>query len=492
MNLPLIFDVVLGAVFILLILSLLASEVQELIATVLQWRAEHLKKSIENLILGPSKLDPTTQEFVDQLYNSSLIQALNQEGRGILPGVFKGLTRGVGAVLRKIFGWRDVFAGQGTGPSYINSEVFADALLEQLDLETISQRISELTFRQFSDDRLGQLQDVLQALRHSVGDQYLLEAEFDRLRQQLLQVQDDYRSSRVGLEQGVDLAIAQIISFIDYCEAALKNDNFCKDIIRTRLPFLKQSVGMKQLEPTVYEVVAMILEGDRPFPPDIADLVTDIRARVATLPVELRHNIVLLAKQAQVRSHSLREGVIQLDEEMQAWYNRSMERASGVYRRNAKGVAIILGILLATATNADTFLIIDRLSRDTLLRTTISQSADQLLMRPLETAPAPFPADGGAVVPLPSGGTLETDLTLLRDAVSNVLDEIPLPIGWTAQNLARQLPTDRSWVLSIPQMLLGWVITGIAVSMGSNFWFDLLKRVVQVRNTGAPPNARKD
>ncbi|MBW4655206.1 MAG: hypothetical protein KME20_19520 [Kaiparowitsia implicata GSE-PSE-MK54-09C] len=492
MNLPLIFDIVLGAVFILLILSLLASEVQELIATVLQWRAEHLKKSIENLILGHGKLDPTTQEFVDRLYNSSLIQALNQEGRGILPGVFKGLTRGLGAVLRQLFGWRDVFVGQGTGPSYINSEVFADALLEQMDLETISQRIGELTFRQFSDDRLGQLQDVLQALRHSVGDQYLLEAEFDRLRQQLLQVQDDYRSSRIGLEQGVDLAIAQIVSFIDYCEAALKNDNFCKDIIRTRLPFLKQSVGLKQLEPTVYEVVAMILEGDRPLPPDIADLVTDIRSRMAILPVELRHNIMLLAKQAQVRSHSLREGVIQLDEEVQAWYDRSMERASGVYRRNAKGVAIILGILLATATNADTFLIVDRLSRDTVLRTTISQSADQLLTRSIETAPAPFPADGGEVVPLPSDGSLETDLTLLRDAVSNVLDEIPLPIGWTAQNLARQLPADRSWVLSIPQMLLGWVITGIAVSMGSNFWFDLLKRVVQVRNTGDAPGTRKD
>lgn len=43
MNLPFILDVAIGLIFIYLILSLLASEIQELIATVFQWRAEHLK-----------------------------------------------------------------------------------------------------------------------------------------------------------------------------------------------------------------------------------------------------------------------------------------------------------------------------------------------------------------------------------------------------------------------------------------------------------------
>ena len=47
MNLLFILDIALGLVFTYLILSLLASEILELIATLLQWRAAHLRKSIE-------------------------------------------------------------------------------------------------------------------------------------------------------------------------------------------------------------------------------------------------------------------------------------------------------------------------------------------------------------------------------------------------------------------------------------------------------------
>ncbi|NJN75070.1 MAG: hypothetical protein HC796_00885 [Synechococcaceae cyanobacterium RL_1_2] len=54
-DLPVIVDVVIGLVFIYFILSLLASEIQELLATILQWRAKHLKESIEMLLMGVPK-----------------------------------------------------------------------------------------------------------------------------------------------------------------------------------------------------------------------------------------------------------------------------------------------------------------------------------------------------------------------------------------------------------------------------------------------------
>jgi flagellar biosynthesis protein FliR len=46
MSLPLILDIAIGLIFIYLILSLLASEIQELIATLLQWRAKHFPIAI--------------------------------------------------------------------------------------------------------------------------------------------------------------------------------------------------------------------------------------------------------------------------------------------------------------------------------------------------------------------------------------------------------------------------------------------------------------
>lgn len=89
MNLPVVNDIAIGLIFIYLILSLLTSEVQELITILLQWRAEHLKRSIENLFTGDSVDDPLYQKFTDKFYSSPLIRALNQEAKGRLAVAFR-------------------------------------------------------------------------------------------------------------------------------------------------------------------------------------------------------------------------------------------------------------------------------------------------------------------------------------------------------------------------------------------------------------------
>jgi hypothetical protein len=42
-----------------------------------------------------------------------------------------------------------------------------------------------------------------------------------------------------------------------------------------------------------------------------------------------------------------------------------------------------------------------------------------------------------------------------------------------------------------PIMLLGFIITALAISLGSNFWFDLLKKLVSIRASGANPDESK-
>ena len=57
MNLPVILDIVIGLIFVYLTFSLLASEIQSILTTILQWRAVHLKQSIEELISGQTYID---------------------------------------------------------------------------------------------------------------------------------------------------------------------------------------------------------------------------------------------------------------------------------------------------------------------------------------------------------------------------------------------------------------------------------------------------
>jgi hypothetical protein len=56
----------------------------------------------------------------------------------------------------------------------------------------------------------------------------------------------------------------------------------------------------------------------------------------------------------------------------------------------------------------------------------------------------------------------------------------PLPIGWAS--LSDENPIIR---------LIGWLITGIAISLGAPFWFDLLSKFVNIRAAGQKP-ARAD
>ncbi len=96
MNLPSILDVALGLIFVYLILSLLASEIQELIAALLQWRAKHLRESITNLLQGGEKPPQTeqdeVQELVKKIYDDPLIRNINQTAIEGIASVFRSLT----------------------------------------------------------------------------------------------------------------------------------------------------------------------------------------------------------------------------------------------------------------------------------------------------------------------------------------------------------------------------------------------------------------
>lgn len=115
MNLPVIIDIVIGLVFIYMALSLLASEIQELIATVLQWRAEHLKKSIEVLISGGSEgtQDPMqrqrVRQFANLIYSNPIINDLNQGAKGRLSQFFRSIVRLIGEFYRLVTRTKNVF-----------------------------------------------------------------------------------------------------------------------------------------------------------------------------------------------------------------------------------------------------------------------------------------------------------------------------------------------------------------------------------------------
>ena len=111
MSLFALIQVAIAVIFIYLILSLVASEIQEQIAAILEFRAKTLKRSLQ-ILLGEGD---GQGELIEALYDSSQIQALNQYSQNIW------------CILTKHF--RKRFSA---GPSYIEKEVFVAGLMEVL------------------------------------------------------------------------------------------------------------------------------------------------------------------------------------------------------------------------------------------------------------------------------------------------------------------------------------------------------------------------
>ncbi|MBE9224841.1 hypothetical protein IQ264_05080 [Phormidium sp. LEGE 05292] len=152
MNIPAIVDVVIGLIFIYLILSLLASEIQELIATVFQWRAQHLRQSIINLLAGDTITDQnieSAKQLTKDLYNHPLLNDINQEARGLFATMFRKITWFVSWIYQGLTGRDGVFGNKVSAPSYIPGETFATALIERLGIGKLVEPLIEAKFDRF-------------------------------------------------------------------------------------------------------------------------------------------------------------------------------------------------------------------------------------------------------------------------------------------------------------------------------------------------------
>ncbi|MBN3963043.1 hypothetical protein [Nostoc sp. NMS8] len=377
MNLPVVIDITLGLVFIYLILSLLASEIQELIATFLQWRAKHLKNSIELLLAGGSETEESdftkARNLVEILYNDPLINTLNQQAKRKVEQL-RGNAKNID---------KKALKEKQSGPSYLPSEIFTITLLDTLK-------------------------------------------------------------------------IPQLINYAKNHNEESKNN---LHIVLASYKQLKQ--GINNPESESYKIIKKVYgDIDEDFKNFVNEDLSD------DVPDNLIKSLAAITQRSRIKIDDLAEEMNQFKNEVETWFDRSMDRASGVYKRNAKGVAILIGISIAVLTNTDTFHLVSRLSQDSVIRSTIVQSASERIdyIKDLE-------------------GRKEIEI-LLRNA--------SIPIGW--QNINQQFEQKsgnvlliRSW--QVFRLICGWIISGLAIAMGAPFWFDILNKVINVRNAGPKPTA---
>jgi hypothetical protein len=159
-----------------------------------------------------------------------------------------------------------------------------------------------------------------------------------------------------------------------------------------------------------------------------------------------------LAEQSGDSLEALRENV-------EAWFNGSMDRVSGWYKRRTKWIILLLGLVLTVLLNVNTITIARRLSTDATLRNMIVAQAEARAGRPDAQA-----------------GSFEEN--------KNELQGLGLPLGWPSGIVFFPSPFNLWDHFLLP--IIGWLLTAAAVSLGAPFWFDMLNKLMVVRATVKP------
>lgn len=193
----------------------------------------------------------------------------------------------------------------------------------------------------------------------------------------------------------------------------------------------------------------------------------EIRAAIKNLP-DSNIRDVLIASLATAG-----EDVGKLRDALAGWFDTAMDRLSGGYKREIKRISLAVAMLLAFALNADSLKVGQALWEDQTLRDQIVSAAADMVK-------------GGSPTPLQCDQTdpPERANCLLERLRTQEQQLRPLPIGWDKGQLPKWDRDAPGWVLL---KILGLIWTGLALSLGAPFWFDLLQKFMNVRGAGVKP-----
>jgi hypothetical protein len=256
-----------------------------------------------------------------------------------------------------------------------------------------------------------------------------------------------------------------------------------------------------------------------------------------TLPPDVKKALMTFADAAADDPKKVRENI-------EGWFDSSMDRVSGWYKRRSQLIVLVVGLVLTILLNVDTLAIVRTLSTDTAMRDSLVAAAQEYAKNNPTPTPAPAstpsaspsplrspskvpspspmssrspagkpsprvapPATGasspggsavasvspvtttpkepaaGALPPGPCVGEKNTPECRIQQNLAEI-KKLGLPIGWTrAEGDPRSVyVSPQAWFLRI----IGWLVTALALSLGAPFWFDMLNKFIVVRSTVKP------
>lgn len=190
---------------------------------------------------------------------------------------------------------------------------------------------------------------------------------------------------------------------------------------------------------------------------------------------------------------------------VETWFNESMDRLGGWYKRKSQVLAFFIGLAFAIVLNVDSIALIDHLWKEPAVRDALVANATE------------FANENSEIPSIPVG---DNEITSAVEYFNAQFKDLNIPLGWESEVVdlepnqtcqiipVRQsavwgfkgnLPANQCQKISnAPADAAGWsvkfigiIFSAAAAAQGAPFWFDILKKVVNIRGTGAKPDDKK-
>jgi hypothetical protein len=456
-----VLDVAIGMAFVYLLLSLIASVAQEILAAFLQLRPANLLRGMRSLFSGGSL---GGQDLTDAIYNHGLVRGLYSDPSVDLK--LKSLAAAVDSAKAEAAA-ADAAYMQATAALAALDQTADDAATQKLvrdkTLEVaMAQRKSE-----YADDTVRVRAEMLDRMQQPMG-----------LRVKLGNVVRNRLQQWVGIPREQDVV-------------GVSNQALLPAYIPSRT-FALALIDILNEGNVVGSDAMTAIE---------ATLSAEFRANGHNMAVEALKTLALAAKGDL---DTFRRNV-------ENWYNDSMDRASGWYKRYTQRILFCMGLGLALLFNVDSVRVaktlwFDRDTRQAMVSAASDYAAKQKTVGAAESPACVPPLTNGAAPDPDAKPGLTQKLCDTVTAFNQVTEATLLPLGWDGAGRTywrdffpgtHRMRWTGAWFMVVLHdvwtafysslgILAGWLLTGMAISLGAPFWFDTLNKFMVVRSTVKP------